>query len=112
MTTMAGALVLDPAAIEQLPWRRMHGHREVFTRLLWQQGESLAGIIRLEPGEELPSHAHSHAEHHAWVLAGTGRMLDVALGPGSYVHVPAGLEHAVTDVGQDGLTMLYLFLTR
>ena len=29
------------------------------------------------------------------------------VGPGTYVHIPAGVEHGITDVGPDGCTVVY-----
>ena len=107
---VAAPVILDPTGIERLPWRQLHGQRAAVTRVLWQQGDSLAGIIRLDPGEELPSHAHAEAHHHVWVLTGTARILGEGLPEGSYVHIPAGVEHAVAAIGPEPLTMLYLYL--
>jgi hypothetical protein len=32
------------------------------------------------------------------------------VGPGAYAHVPASVEHGITAVGDDGCTVLYLYL--
>jgi quercetin dioxygenase-like cupin family protein len=104
------AVVLDATAIERLPTQQLHGLRDVVTRVLWHHDGSLAGVIRVAPGEHLPPHAHSEGHHHVWVLSGTAKILDTTVGPGSYVHVPAGLDHAVEEVSADGLTMFYLYL--
>lgn len=105
------ASVLDAAAISRLPWQRLHGHHDAETRVLWQHGRSLAGILKIAPGEELAEHAHPEAHHHVWVLAGDATILGVRVTAGSYVHIPAGMAHAVEQVGADGLTMLYLYET-
>jgi quercetin dioxygenase-like cupin family protein len=108
--TTEAAVVLDAVAIEGLPTLQLHGLRDVVTRVLWRHDGSLAGVIKLAPGEQLPPHAHSEGHHHVWVLSGTAKILDRTVGPGSYVHVPAGLDHAVEEVSPDGFTMFYLYL--
>jgi quercetin dioxygenase-like cupin family protein len=108
--TAAGAVVLDPATIDRLPWSRLHDRPTVLTRVLWRQRESLAGIIRLPATEQLPAHTHGDAHHHVLVLQGTARILGATLPPGSYVHIPAGVAHAVEVVGADELVMLYLYV--
>jgi quercetin dioxygenase-like cupin family protein len=104
------AVVLDTAAIDRLPQQQLHGLRDVLTRVLWRSGGSLAGVIDVGAGEQLPGHAHPEGHHHVWVLSGTAKILGTAVGPGSYVHVPAGLDHAIEDVSAGGLTMFYLYL--
>jgi quercetin dioxygenase-like cupin family protein len=37
-------------------------------------------------------------------------MLGERVGPGTYVHVPAGVEHGIRAVGEGGSTVLYLYL--
>ena len=32
------------------------------------------------------------------------------VGPGTYVHILAGIEHGIRGVGEDGCTLLYLYL--
>jgi quercetin dioxygenase-like cupin family protein len=105
-----GAVVLDSAAIERLPQQQLHGLADILTRVVWRSGESLAGVMEVAPGEQLPSHVHADGHHHVWVLSGTARILGVGVGPGSYVHVPAGMEHAVEEVSAAGLRVFYLYL--
>ena len=105
------AVVVDAAAIERLPLSQLHGLRDVTTRVLWTKGRSLAGILDIAPGEDLAEHAHPEAHHHAWVLSGEAVILGVHVAAGSYVHIPAGMPHAVEHVGGAGLRMLYLFET-
>jgi quercetin dioxygenase-like cupin family protein len=104
------AVVLDAAAIEELPNQRLHGLPDVLTRLVWRSGESMAGVIEVAPGQQLPEHVHADGHHHAWIISGTAKILGVTVGPGSYVHIPAGIEHAVEEVSGEGLRMFYLFL--
>jgi quercetin dioxygenase-like cupin family protein len=105
------AVVLSAAAIQRLPLSDLHGVSDVKTRVLWSKGRSLAGILEIPAGRELGEHAHPEAHHHAWVLNGDAVILGVHVTAGSYVHIPAGMPHAVEQVGHDGLRMLYLFET-
>lgn len=105
------AVVLDAASIERLPWQRLHGLHDARTRVLWRKGRSLAGILTVAPREELSEHAHPEAHHHVWVLSGSATILGLHVSEGSYVHIPAGMAHAIEDVSDEGLTMLYLFET-
>lgn len=58
--------------------------------------------VVLEPGEANVPHAHPESEDTIVVLEGTGRVrdythgLEVPVGPGCVVHVPPGVEHAVS----------------
>jgi quercetin dioxygenase-like cupin family protein len=45
-----------------------------------------------------------------WVIAGRAEMLGEQVGPGTYLHIPAGVEHGIRDVGDEGCTVLYLYL--
>jgi len=51
----------------------------------------------------LPAHLHRHSEENIYVLAGEGRMRIGAewyeLGPGSLIHVPEGVVHALVPRG-------------
>lgn len=105
-----GEVALDASAVEAIPWETLHGLEHVQHKLLWRSGDSSAGIMRVEPGEGIASHAHREAHHHAWILEGTCTMLGARLGPGSYVHIPGGVEHAVSDIGPEGCTFLYLYI--
>jgi mannose-6-phosphate isomerase-like protein (cupin superfamily) len=104
------AILIDPATLEALPWHDLPGFDHVTYKLLWQSGRSVSGIMRIPPGAEVSSHAHQHAHHHVWVLDGSAMMLGSRFGPGSYLHIPATVEHSITDPGPTGCTILYLYL--
>ena len=109
--TVDAPIALGATDIDRLPWEPLAAvGTGVEHRVLWRSGSSLAGIIRIAPGGEVSAHAHRRAHHHLWVLDGEGRALDRPLGPGSYVHIPAGVQHAIQTTGRDGLTFLYLYL--
>jgi quercetin dioxygenase-like cupin family protein len=45
-----------------------------------------------------------------WVIDGEGEMLGHPVGAGTYLHIPAGVEHGIDRVGAAGCTVLYLYL--
>lgn len=103
-------VVLDAESIEQLPARRLPGMKDTPSKLLWRSGDSVAGILCVPPDGTVTMHRHRYAHHHTWVVEGTCTILGRTLGPGSYVHVPPGVEHDVVAAGPDGATVFYLFI--
>jgi mannose-6-phosphate isomerase-like protein (cupin superfamily) len=104
------ATLIGTTTIETLPWQDLPGFDDVSYKLLWQSGRSVCGIMRIPPGSEVGPHAHQRAHHHVWVLEGSAVMLDSRVGPGSYLHIPATVDHSITDPGPEGCTILYLYL--
>jgi mannose-6-phosphate isomerase-like protein (cupin superfamily) len=102
-------LVTDEAA-EALAWHPFEALEGVEYKLLWRSGQSVAGILRIAPGSSMSPHAHVRSHHHMWVIAGHAEMLGEQVGPGTYLHIPAGVEHGIHDVGDEGCTLLYLYL--
>jgi quercetin dioxygenase-like cupin family protein len=104
-------VVLDGATIEDLPFRAMPAlGRGVSHKVLWHAGESSAGVMRLDEGGHVDEHTHRRAHHHLWVLEGTVQVLGSSLGPGSYVHIPAGISHALVNGGDGPAVFHYLYL--
>lgn len=60
-------------------------------------------VIEVAAGGHTPRHAHPY-EHENFVLEGQGRVLLNgqwhAVGPGSVIFVPAGMEHTYENTGQ------------
>ena len=107
---MNQATVLTPDAITALPVEPL-GHLPGIThRVLWRNATSMAGVLMVEAGHHLGAHAHRVNHHHMWVLDGHARVLDTELGPGSYVHIPSGVEHDIDATATDGCTVYYLYL--
>jgi mannose-6-phosphate isomerase-like protein (cupin superfamily) len=104
------ATVVDGATIGSLPAHPLEGFDGVTYKLLWRSGKSVAGIMYVPSGSEVSSHVHQRSHHHMWVQGGSAEMIGHPVGPGSYVHVPAGVEHGVTSVGPEGCTFWYLYL--
>jgi quercetin dioxygenase-like cupin family protein len=108
--TVAPPVVLTAGDIDRIRWEPLPEVGEgVSHQLLWRSGASLAGVMRVEQGGCVSSHAHRQAHHHIWVLSGQGRVMGRAVGAGSYVHVPAGVDHEV-DAASGELIFLYLYL--
>lgn len=104
------ATFADTATIEALPWLPLEGFDGVTYKLLWRSGKSVAGIMHIPPGSEVPVHRHLYSHHDMWVLAGEAEMIGRPAAAGTYLHVPAGVDHSIRPVGPDGCTVLYLYL--
>lgn len=104
------ATLVTRAAADALSWHPLEDYEGVDYKLLWRSGGSVAGLMRIAPDGVVTPHAHVHAHHHLWVTEGTVDVLDEHVGPGTYVHIPAGVDHSIRAVGGQGCTMLYLYL--
>lgn len=102
--------IVDHAGVEQLPWEPLEGSDGVLYKLIWRSGKSVTGLMHVPAGREMSTHTHRRSEHHVWVLWGSAEMMGHRVGPGSYVHVPPGVEHGIGGVGPEGCTVLYMFL--
>ena len=103
-------ILLDADSISRLPARRVPGMESTPSKLLWRSGDSVAGILYVPADGTVMMHRHRYAHHHAWVLEGTCTMLGRPLGPGSYAHIPPGVDHDVIAAGPDGATLYYIFI--
>jgi uncharacterized RmlC-like cupin family protein len=109
-TGTAPPTVLAPAAIHALPFEQLGHVPGVGHRVVWRDATSLAGVLTLVAGHRLGAHTHRHHHHHVWVLDGHADILGERLGPGSYVHVPCGVEHDIDASHTDGCTVFYLYV--
>lgn len=100
--------VLDPAAIQWMPWQPVAGCPGVEEKELWSNAELVYALIHYEPGSHTPGHPHQVADHHIWVIEGRATIGGRPVVAGSYVHVPVAVEHPIRDVGPDGFTVLQL----
>lgn len=98
--------VLDPFAIERIPWEPVAGCPGVLEKELWRSEDLVCALIRYEPRAGTPGHRHGIAEHHIWVISGWATIGGRHVVAGSYTHVPAMAEHPVRDVGPDGCVLL------
>ena len=94
--------------VADLPWERFLSTYGVAHRVLFQDGRTVAGLLRLHPGAEELTHLHLHGEHHLWVLEGTVTIDDTTLPADSYIHVPSMLHHHLVDAG-GGSLLFYVF---
>jgi quercetin dioxygenase-like cupin family protein len=110
VTTVPHPTVLTSQRVLALPEEPL-GHLEGVThRCLWRDDESMAGVMTIAAGHRLGAHAHRRNQHHLWVLDGHARVLGEEVGPGSYAHVPSGVDHDIDATGTDGCTVFYLYL--
>jgi len=65
--------------------------------------------FEVAPGGQTPYHTHPW-EHEVFVLSGQGKVLrkggETGVGPGSFVFVPAGEEHAFQNGGEAAFAFL------
>lgn len=94
--------------VDDLPWDDLPAGVRVTTKLLYTCEGVNAGLLRMQPGARELTHQHVSGEHHLWVLSGTLRIDDTELPAGSYVHVPAHLQHSVED-GGTGSSAFFVF---
>lgn len=108
--TTTQPVVLTAEAIAALPVARIGSIEGVTHRVLWRNDSSMSGVLTVEPGHRLGRHAHRANHHHIWVLDGRATILGTELGPGSYVHIPSGVDHDIDASRTDGCTVYYLYL--
>lgn len=107
-TTTDRLVTFGPDDIESMPWHDvgLHGMQ---MKELFHRGDAVTGLLHLDAGSHEPLHRHRSADHELWVLSGTATIGGREVSAGAYVHVPAGLDHATTYVGEDGCTLLYVY---
>jgi hypothetical protein len=101
-------LTLEPAEIEQLPWRPVPDCPGVAAKDLWRSGDLHDALISYQPGAATPGKPHPSAHHHIWVVSGAASIAGRRIIGGSYVHVPPGTAHPITDVGPEGCLLLQM----
>ncbi|MEZ5187020.1 MAG: cupin domain-containing protein [Candidatus Nanopelagicales bacterium] len=101
-------LVASADEIEAMPWEDS-ADPGVHRKTLWQSGDVTLGLMRVDEGAENPEHVHHAAHHHILVLEGEAMMVGKRVGPNSYVYIPPGVPHAVTEVGPGGCTFFYTY---
>ena len=118
MSTTAGAsvsrsapspVVLGQSSIGGLAWRPLNDLGDVRSKVLMKSRDCVAGLLRLESGTSEHAHVHADAHHHGWVVQGEAKVAGYPVREGSYFHIPAGAEHAITDVGPHGCEVFYVY---
>ena len=83
-----------------------------WSRMLAKGDRSSLGYSVFTPGTELPSVCHQ-TEEVAYVVSGTGELrLDgdtVAFREGDAIRIPAGVWHAVVNIGDENVIMVFGF---
>lgn len=108
--TAAVPVVLTADAIAAIAPEPLGTIPGVSHRVVWRSEGSLAGVLTVSAGHRLGTHAHRVHQHHIWVLEGHAVILDTAVGPGAYVHVPRGVAHDIDAIASEGCTVFYLYL--
>jgi mannose-6-phosphate isomerase-like protein (cupin superfamily) len=108
--TVATPTILTSKLIAAIPETPLGSLRHVTHRVLWRHDTSEAGILTVDGGHALGRHAHRVNHHHMWVLDGHATVLGKEVGAGSYVHVPAGVDHDIDATATEGCTVFYLYL--
>jgi quercetin dioxygenase-like cupin family protein len=109
-TRIAQATLLTEEQIDRLPQSPLGELKGITNRVLWRDATSMAGVLTVDGGQELGAHAHRANHHHFWVLDGEAEVLGTMVRPGSYVHIPAGIEHNIDARETEGCTVYYLYL--
>jgi glyoxylate utilization-related uncharacterized protein len=104
---LAALRVLSAGDVDGIPWMPLRGLTGVTQKVLWQAGDIVIGLIRVEGGHDKPAHAHDAAYHHIWIVSGSCTMVGQPLTAGAYVYVPPGVDHEVGDVGAEGCVYFY-----
>lgn len=109
-TMLSRPTVMSGEEIEALMAEPLGELSEVRHRVLWQDGSSMAGLLRVGAGQCLGAHTHARHHHHMWIIDGHASILGRELGPGSYTHVPSGVVHDIDAMATEGCTVFYLYL--
>ena len=97
------------ADIDAIDWVTSATMPGVSHKVLWQSGDVVLGIMRLEPGAVNPEHVHHAAHHHILLLSGQCHIAGKDLVSGSYIYIPPGVPHGVEQVGPDGVEFFYTY---
>jgi quercetin dioxygenase-like cupin family protein len=103
--------VLTHGDLHEIGWVPLHGAEGIENKILWrsESGDTIVGLMRLQPGAADAGHAHPGATQHAWIVEGHARVAGRDVGPGSYVFVPPGADHHTAAVGSQACTMFYVY---
>ncbi len=101
--------VMTPEHIAALPKKQLGDAIGVDNAVLWTDGTSTTGILRVAAGSRLGRHTHRTHHHHMWVLDGEAVIADQLVGVGSYVHVPPMIEHDIDATDTGGVTVYYSY---
>jgi quercetin dioxygenase-like cupin family protein len=107
--TASRPVVFTREAIASIPMVPLGPMEGVLHKELWRSKSSTSGVLMIEEGHHLGAHTHRFNHHHMWVMQGHAAILGAHLGPGSYVHIPPGVEHDIDATGTEGCTLFYVY---
>jgi mannose-6-phosphate isomerase-like protein (cupin superfamily) len=107
--TDAAPIVLTPEMVAAVAASQLGSLPHVSRRVLWCNETSEAGVLTVAGGHALGPHTHRINHHHMWVIDGHAIVLGTRIGAGSYVHIPAGVEHDIDATTTEGCTVFYLY---
>ena len=110
MEQTLGLTVRTAAEIADAGWKPFDQVDGIRYKVLWRDGDAMAGLMHLGPGASVAQHSHGHAHHHVYVISGSGAVCGEPVEAGAYVHVPAGVSHSIAAAEGKGCTILYLYL--
>ncbi len=99
---------LDPMDIDALPWLPVKGCPGVHEKVLWRLGNFTQALIHLDHDAVTVGEPTLAAHEHIWVVSGAATIAGRRLIAGSYLHVPPGVRHAITEVDSEGCTLLQM----
>ena len=108
--TASPPITLTAADVQALPLVPLGPHDGVVHHVVWRDATSMAGVLTVPAGCRLGAHTHRVNHHHIWVDEGRAVVLGAELGPGSYAHVPSGVEHDIDATTTEGCTVFYLYV--
>ena len=102
-------LIRTTESLATEPWVELRGIDGATHKVLWQSGDVVIGLVRVEAGRSKPEHMHHGAHHHMLITRGSCVMLGSRVEEGSYIYVPPGVAHAVDEVGPEGVEFFYTY---
>jgi quercetin dioxygenase-like cupin family protein len=85
-------MAMELTATKDARWRAVReGVTATSLRMVGGKGTFL---MRYEPGSRSPTHTHPGGEE-IFVVSGSGRLDDLAFGPGDFIYTPPGEGHTL-----------------
>jgi quercetin dioxygenase-like cupin family protein len=104
------ATVVTPEGRRHLPQAPLGTIDGVMNTVLWTDGTSMTGVLDVAAGHRLGEHRHRRHLHHMWVLAGEAVIAGDRVGPGTFVHIPPGVDHDIDATDSGGVSVYYSYV--
>jgi len=103
--------VVTGAEQEAADWTPLHGDNDIGNKILWRSpaGDTIVGLIRMQPGSTLGGHMHPTATQHTWVIEGQISIAGTPAPGGSYAYAPPGADQETAAVGTEPSTLFYIY---